>query len=112
MEPIDIILVVWERPKLTEMTIRAIKQNTKPGTYNLIIMDNNQENIGLEAARQKGLEQVKSKYFVCVDNDILPQKIKDGKDWLEELVELMDKNPEYAAISARTQIMIGTGNIF
>jgi GT2 family glycosyltransferase len=36
---------------------------------------------------------------------------KDG-DWLSKLVALMEANPDFGAISSRTQVMIGTGNIY
>jgi GT2 family glycosyltransferase len=39
-------------------------------------------------------------------------KPNENGDWLSQLVELMDNNPDYGAISCRTQVMIGTGNIF
>jgi len=142
LKPTDLLLVTWNRPKLTEMTLRSIKQNTTKGTYKLIVIDNNsdeetktvlkkyrddgtidmlflnKENIGLEGARQQGLEMVWSDYFVCIDNDILAPKKEfrfagyQHTDWLQKLTILMDRHPEYGAISARTQVMIGTGNIF
>jgi hypothetical protein len=36
---------------------------------------------------------------------------KDG-DWLSKLNKLIFENPDFGAISSRTQVMIGTGNIF
>ncbi len=135
-KPIDIVLITWYRPELTKMVIEAIHQNTKRENFNLIVVDNNspqemkdmlQEyvdkdyidnlivnefNKGLEPARNQGLADVESDLFICADNDCLPPRMVDGKDWVERMVELMDNNPEYAAISLRTQVMIGTGNPF
>lgn len=135
-EVIDICLVTWHRQRMTRKVIDTIRQNTKQGTYRLVVVDNysppemaqelmtlyadglidqlilNDSNRGLEPARNQGLALVESELFVCVDSDCLIMKPVDGKDWLEMMVELMDKHPEYAAISARTQVMIGTGNIF
>lgn len=134
--PVDIVMVTWHRPEITEMAIKAIAKNTKRKNYRLIVIDNgskqemqemlvrlqdeelidnlilNEENIGLEPARTQSLDSLESEYFICADNDCLPPKIENGKDWVERLVELMENNPEYAAISCRTQVMIGTGNIF
>ena len=53
-----------------------------------------------------------SDYFICADNDCLPEPMHGGRDWIERLVELMDRNQGYAAVSCRTQVMVGTGNIF
>ena len=134
--PVDLVLVTWGRQDMTEMCIKAIRQNTDRDHYRLIVIDNgssqemwdmlmglqdkdyidnlilNETNRGLEPARNQGLDQVDSKLFVCVDNDCLIQKRVKGKDWLELMVDLMDRYQGYAAISARTQVMIGTGNIF
>jgi len=133
----DLHLVSWNRPKMTELVIRTIKRNTKSGTYRLVVLDNSSElstqimlqglhreklidelmvmdkNGGLEKARQYMLvHATQSKYFVCIDNDCLPPPIKEDKDWLERMLELMFKYETYAAISMRTQVMIGSGEIF
>ena len=133
---IDLHLVSWNRPKMTELVVKTIHRNTKSGTFNLAVVDNGSdkettdmlqrlyddnlinsytnwpENKGLEFARQWHLQRnTYGEYFVDIDNDCLPQPA-DGKDWLECLVELMESNENYAAIACRTQVMIGTGNIF
>lgn len=134
---IDLHLVSWNRPKMTELVIRTIHKNTKPENFRLVVLDNGSDestqqmlkdfhenglidelilrdvNMGLEGARQYLLDNcTQSDYFICVDNDCLPPPIRDGLDWIERLVDLMDKYEDFAAISCRTQVMIGTGNIF
>lgn len=137
MKPIDLHLVSWNRPKMTNLVIRTIHRNTKPGNFRLVVLDNGsekstqqmlrdlhdngyidelfllKENIGLEAARQWLLEEAThGEYFVCIDNDCLASWREDEKDWLERLVELMQRYEDLAAVSCRTQVMVGTGNIF
>lgn len=152
MQPIDLHLVSWNRPKMTELVIKTIHRNTKRDSFRLVVLDNGSgrpnhrstrrmlqimqdsgyidelillpQNIGLEPARSKLLyEATYSDYFVCIDNDCLPPppsaeahvghgQPAESKDWLEQLYDLMQKYEEYAAISCRTQVMIGTGNIF
>ncbi len=136
MTPTDIHLVSWNRPKITELTIRAIARNTISANYRLIVLDNGSdepqqkmlkqllkdglidelilksENYGLEAARNELLQGSNSEFFVCADNDCLPEPISGGTDWLTKLIELMHRYEDYAAIACRTQVMIGTGNIF
>ena len=52
------------------------------------------------------LDMTLTEFFVDIDNDCLPPpKV------LEQLA-LMEKYEDFAAISQRTQVMIGTGNIF
>lgn len=70
-------------------------------------------NLGLENAReQMRRTSTYGKYFIDMDNDCLPEPIVDGTDWIERLVDLMERYEDYAAISCRTQVMIGTNNIF
>lgn len=139
MRPTDILMVTWERPDLTRRAIKTLKLNTKPNSYRLHVVDNgskakgivnmlrelasegyistlieNPTNRGLEPARNQLLELAESPYIVTTDNDCLPPRIdaQTGLDWLQQLIELMRDNPEYGALSCRTQVMIGTGNIF
>lgn len=138
---VDLHLVSWNRPKMTELVIRTIHRNTHRSNFRLVVLDNgsNKEtvgmltrldneglidelllistNLGLEAARNLMFKNAtESDYFICVDNDCLPPPIlveETGTyDWIDRLVGLMERNPEFAAISCRTQVMIGTGNIF
>lgn len=149
-QPIDIVLVTWNRPDITDKMLQGLKKNTKRENYRLILVDNGSEdptrrviekyldiiddlvacnmNYGLEPARNAGLERVKNEdYFICADNDCIPRPMRkdalmaDGVpvigsekefDWIEDLASLMVRHPDYAAISCRTQVMIGTGNIF
>lgn len=136
MDRIDLHLVSWNRPEMTELVIKTIARNTKSGSYRLVVLDNGSSgdtpdmlqdladngfideliliktNLGLEAARNLLFKQATtSDYFVDIDNDCLPPPM-DGMDWVEKLYDLMQKYEDYAAISCRTQVMIGTGNIF
>lgn len=133
----DIHLISWNRPKMTELVIKTLAHNTHRDNYRLVVIDNDSEmetkqmlvrlqdngfidelcildkNIGLEGAREYALKNcTESNYFVCLDNDCLAPKPLDGYDWIDQMMELMQKYEDYAAISMRTQVMIGTGNIF
>jgi GT2 family glycosyltransferase len=136
---IDLHLVTWNRPAMTKLVIEAIHRNTKPGTFRLHVFDNGSDklmqkmleawkwdkkidtlrlsksNYGLETAREQlrlWNVETDAEYFVCIDSDCLPPPATSDYDWLEQLFRLMEANPEHAAISMRTQVMIGTGNIF
>lgn len=135
----DLHLVSWNRPKMTDLVIRTIHRNTARESYRLVVFDNGSDrdtlnmlvdlqengfidelhaeptNVGLEKARQWMLtNSTESEYFVCIDNDCLPPPIDHDRiqDWLEKLTDLISLHPNHAAISMRTQVMIGTGNIF
>lgn len=137
MTPVDIHLVSWNRPKITKLAIMTIHRNTQQGHYRLVVLDNGssesqqnmlrdlqdngyidelilwEKNYGLEAARDYLLKHATySELFICADNDCLPEPIKHEIDWVQKLANLMDRYEDYAAISCRTQVMIGSGNIF
>jgi len=129
----DIAITTFQRKFFTKFTIDGIVERTKT-PYRILVFDNgstdgtvemlkeykekgiiselilSEKNIGLEPAKNKLLELVKSEYFVSTDNDIIPQN--SNPDWLQQLLTLIKENPEYAAIACRMQIMVGTGNIF
>lgn len=137
---VPISLITWNRPDTSALAIDGIIANTKPENLSLTVLDNGSNvelveflqrrykegkisqlillnrNIGLEPARNESFKLATkftdAKYIVTTDNDCIPEPIKDGKDWIERLVDLMEKNPQYAAISSRTQVMVGTGNLF
>ena len=130
---IDIVVTTWNRPDFTFRCLWSIRQNTRY-PYRVIVVDNGSEkamqsrlcdfkrdgwidtlvlldkNYGLEYAKNLAMNFVESDYFVSTDNDILAYRLNPC--WLTQLVGLMDKNPEYAAIACRPQILVGTGNIF
>lgn len=128
----DLHLTSWNRPKMTELVIKTIHKNTSRDDFRLVVLDNGSEgdtpdmlqqfhdnglidelfllktNLGLEAARNFLLKNATTTdYFVDIDNDCLPPP-----DWLPRQLELMQRYEDYVAIAQRTQIMIGTGNIF
>jgi len=131
---IELHMVTWNRPKITELVLKTIRRNINSNDYILKVWDNGSdketvdmlgrmleggyidllipatENVGLEEARQQlltGGGGTITEFFVDIDNDCLPPK-----NWLQDQVDLMYKYEDYAAISQRTQVMIGTGNIF
>lgn len=131
----DILITTYFRLEFTKKVIQAIMDRTMP-FYRLVIVDNGStdgtreylqdlqkqypafvkkiilldKNEGLQRAKNLGMEYVDSKYFVNTDNDCIPPKL--SPDWLRQLEGLMDKYPEFAAISLRPQILVGVGPIF
>lgn len=125
---INIVLTTWLRESITMTMLEALEKNTQT-PYKLIIIDGGSEkfyqeyfmkkadvyvkldkNHGLEYAKNIGMQFVDSDLFISTDNDILPYKY--DPDWLSQLVDLMNRYPEYGAIALRPQILVGTGNIF
>ena len=133
MTPYDIILVTYNRLEFTKKTLDSIINHTKI-PYRLIVIDNNSsdgtrgflqerkdeglvdklilmdKNVGLENALQRGFQEVKSKFFVTVDNDCIAPNLQPC--WLKQTTNLMDFYPSYGAVSLRPQVLIGVGSIF
>ena len=77
MENIDIIMPIYNRTGNTDKCIESLKNNTQ--NYNLILiekMNSTAQNIN------EGLKQVKSEWFVIIDDDVV---VSPG--WLEKLKE-------------------------
>jgi hypothetical protein len=131
----DIVMVSWGRKDMTELAIMSINKHTFT-PYRLTVIDNYssgdmremlielrdgglidnlvllETNIGLEPAKNLGMSFVGSDIFISTDNDCLPMKPDKDGDWLSKMVALMENNLDYGAIACRTQVMVGTGNIF
>lgn len=128
-KPIDIVITTWGREWMTELCLKVLRQNTRT-PYRIILIDNGSDpnvqvnyltqadtyikldhNYGLEYAKNIGMNFVESPLFVSMDNDILVYNY-EGQDWLQRLVDLMNKFKNYGAIAPRPQILVGSGNIF
>ncbi len=133
---IDIHVVSWNRPRMTSLVIKAIHKNTSRDKFRLMVLDNGSEqttvdmlqnyqdnglidelvlwpeNRGLEPARTELLRRTGSQYFICVDNDCLPEPPVDGVEWIDRLVDLVERHEGYAAVACRYPVMVGTGNIY
>ena len=133
MIPYDIILITFNRLSFTKKTFDSIVNRTNT-PYRLIVVDNNSddgtrsflqekkgeglidelilmdENVGLENALQRGLQEVKSKFFVTVDNDCIAPDLSPC--WLKQATNVMEFHKQYAAVSLRPQVLIGVGPIF
>lgn len=129
-----VIKTIWRNTKRENFRLVVLDNGSNEETVDMLNRLNDQglidelvlikTNLGLEAARNLLFKNfTESEYFICVDNDCLPppklavEYYPDGvmladRDWIERLVALIEYYPDYAAISCRTQVMIGTGNIF
>jgi glycosyltransferase involved in cell wall biosynthesis len=124
IQPIDIILLTWNRKKLLKNTLQKIEERTKY-PYNLIVVDNfsqdgtqdflrkelergfiktlilNDENIGQTRAFNKAFDHVKSETFIVTQDDLWPPDLKPC--WLEQMNSLINKYPDHGAICMRVQ---------
>lgn len=132
-EPVDILMTTYYRLKITLKIIFELWERTRT-PFRLLVVDNGSqdglqnvlmdffregkihhlillsENLGLEHARNLLLPLIKSKYVVFTDSDIMPQN--SDPDWLEQLIALFERHPEYGGIALRPQAMVASGNPF
>lgn len=129
--PIDIWMVTHQRKELTENAINYLRVRTDY-PYRLFVIDNNStdgtdgfleqavkdsrvylwvkisRNVGIHMAHNIGLSLVASDYCISTDNDIYVPKLKPC--WLTQMVELMDKNPNFNAIACQPHVFLGRGD--
>lgn len=126
----DIVMVTHNRKDFTVEVLKHLYRNTF-SPFRLIIVDNGStdgtveelnhvtdehkvillpENMGLEYAKNLGLNEVQTTRYIDTDNDCLPPLLEP--DWLTQINALMDRHPEFGAISMRPQILVGVGKIF
>ena len=124
IEEIDILLVTFNRINFLKHTVKKIYERTRypyklwvidnasdDGTrdwlktaklngflYDYIVMPNN---IGLAGGLTEGFKNVKSEYFITTQDDIVPPDLQPC--WLERMLHLAKKYPEYGGIAMRIQ---------
>jgi glycosyltransferase involved in cell wall biosynthesis len=123
-EPIDIILVTYQRENFLKKTVEEINKRTLY-PFRLIVVDNAstdgtraymkhaekvgkiqkniflEENIGQPEALNVAYKEVKSEFFVTTQDDLIPPDLRPC--WLERLKHLMEKYPDYGCICMRIQ---------
>jgi|OM-RGC.v1.010594941 Glycosyltransferases, probably involved in cell wall biogenesis len=128
---IDIAVLTYNRRRLSETMLRELARRTSHTPHRVIVVDNGStdetpemlevlwdeglvndlillpENTGTHWGRNVGLARVTSDLFVSTDDDIVPENVRDGTDWLAKLVALMEERPELAALACRPHVMIG-----
>jgi len=127
---IDIAMLSCNRRRLTEMAVREIKDRTTM-PHRLIVLDNGSEdgsyemlleladdglidellyqdeNYGVHWGFNRLLEEIETDYYICTDNDLIPESPRNGSDWLAKISSLLDRHPRYGAIACRPHILIG-----
>lgn len=133
---IDICMLTCNRARITVQAITELHRRTTT-PHRLIVLDNgsedetpialarlqmagmihrlefSNENYGVHWGHNQLLEMAESSLYISADNDLIPQSLIDGEDWLAKLVRLMEARPDYAAIACRPHILIGQhGSLF
>ena len=129
MQPVDIMMVSFQRLAFTQKSIAALAEKTRT-PFRLIVIDNGStdgsqewlreayleglvhelvcgdENLGVHWAKNAGLALIESEpYYIDTDNDIICPNLKP--DWISRLLKLMADHPEFESISLRPQVFVG-----
>lgn len=127
---IDICMLSCNRARITETAIRELKRRTTT-PHRLTVVDNGSDravldaldalaleglierliflpdNRGIHAGFNELLEWADSDLYVCTDNDLVPQAPTAEGDWLGQLIALMERHPDYAAMSCLPHFLVG-----
>src|SRR3990167_3418004 len=76
---VDIILPVYKHPELTQKCLDSIAEHTV--NYNVIIVDNSEDNVGVVKAENLGIQESKNDYVLIVGNDTT-----FSSNWLENML--------------------------
>lgn len=124
MEIITLMMATFNRLDLTKQMLDSLEKSTNI-LYKFVIVDNassdntlsylknrfdnnldvyiieNKENKGIAIARNQALkkaDEINTNWYVTLDNDVsMP------KGWLEEIIDILKKNPSYAAIGVNME---------
>lgn len=120
-EPVDIILLSYNRLDYLIEMVAALEEHTR-WPHRLTIVDNAsgastrqwlRDNIGRFhqviwnarnehlAGFQHGIAATSGEFFVMSDADLIVRAPVDGRCWLQQLLELADRHPDFGLIGAR-----------
>jgi hypothetical protein len=124
VEPIDIILVTFNRVRFLKHTVSCIYERTLY-PYRLWVVDNAStddtgrwlkiakvngyihdyitmpKNLGLASGFTAGFQKVKSEFFITTQDDVVPPDLRPC--WLERMLHIAKNNPDYGGIAMRIQ---------
>jgi len=124
IEPIDIVLVTFNRLNFLKHTVEKIYERTRY-PHRLWVIDNCsedgtqdwlksaklhgfvhdyillEENKGLATGLSEGFKKVKSEFFITTQDDVVPPDLTPC--WLERMLGIAKDNPDYGGIAMRIQ---------
>ena len=124
MKKVSIITLCWNQlENATKPFIEGLYKYTNPDLFELIIVNNgsddgtyeyleelkdkkdniilihNEENLGYSKGNNQAMKIAKGEYLFMLNNDVL-----FIPNWLEDMIKILDENPEIGVIAPRTQL--------
>jgi GT2 family glycosyltransferase len=93
MMDLTIIIVNFKTPLTTKACVDSIKKYPPEAPYEIIVIDNSQDNVGFAAGNNKGIKKAKGKYILLLNSDTL---VKEGS--INKLLEFAEKHRDAGAV--------------
>lgn len=121
---VSIIIPLFNKVEFTQQCLESIAAQTPAGLFEVILVDNastdgtrellaqlegdvtvitNQQNLGFAKACNQGAAASKGKYLLFLNNDT-----EAHPGWLEPLVQVLDQEPDVAAVGSKLLFPDGT----
>jgi len=106
---VSVIIVNWNGKRILEDCLDSLKEQTFRWDFEVIVVDNgstdgsecfatirNKRNLGFAGGNNAGIRAARGKYIALLNNDA-----RADKDWLKELVEAAEENPEVGMFASK-----------
>jgi len=118
----SIVMLSWNAPQFTEVAVRSIRAHTRPGSYEIIIVDNgsgpetlarlaaledvriiyNPENLGFARGCNQGIAAATGSHVLLLNNDVFVTP-----EWLDRLLGALQRNPAAGVSAPRSNNVAG-----
>jgi len=93
---LSIIIINYKTPKLVEGAIASIKKSSPKTSYEIIVIDNSNDNVGFAKGNNKGIRKAKGKYILLLNSDTIVKK-----NAIDRLIEFSKENPDAGVVVPR-----------
>jgi GT2 family glycosyltransferase len=90
---LSIVIINYKTPELTKKCVASIKKYPPKVLYEIIIIDNSNDNVGFAKGNNKGIKKARGKYILLLNSDT---EVKKGS--IDRLVEFAKNNPDAGAV--------------
>ncbi len=93
---LSIIIVNYKTPELVDACVASIKKYPPKFSYEVIVIDNSNDNVGFAKGNNKGIKKAKGEYVLLLNSDT---SVKKGS--LDKLLEFAKSKKDAGVVGAR-----------
>ncbi len=93
---LSIIILNYKTPELVKACIASIKKYPPKVSYELIVVDNTNDNVGFAKGNNKGIKNAKGEYILLLNSDTLVKK-----DALDKLLDFAKSKNDAGVVGAK-----------